>query len=65
MLQNHLFGIEGVQVQNKSCQLGGGLLRVAASSNWNWSFHRTLRDEAVQAGYGAEQIVFDPATDSG
>ena len=33
MLQNHLFGIEGVKVQNKSCQLGGGLLRVAASSN--------------------------------
>src|SRR5665647_1716928 len=33
MLQNHPIGIEGVTMQNKSCQDGGGLLRVAASSN--------------------------------
>jgi hypothetical protein len=33
MLQNHLIGIEGVRVHSKSCQDGGGPLRVAASSN--------------------------------
>ena len=33
MLQNHPIRIEGVKVQNKSCQRRGELLRVAASSN--------------------------------
>lgn len=33
MLQNHPIRIEGVKVQNRSCQRRGGLLRVAASSN--------------------------------
>jgi len=32
MLQNHPIRIEGVKVQNKSCQRRGELLRVAASS---------------------------------
>jgi len=39
MLQNHPIRIEGVKVQNESCQRRGELLRVAASFNKAW--HRT------------------------
>ena len=56
MLQNHPIRIEGVKVQNKSCQRRGELLRVAASSNMSLGTDTQQQDAASRRLLCAGQL---------